>query len=596
MSDINDFISQYSGYTNRLEVTNTPDPSFLVSGSQNVLLDWQNSLSSRKGYELVGAAGSTGGIKGEFTWRTNRGDFYVGRQIGLTLQLKRTAADGTVSWVTIHDSTGGDEFDGVLSTFDTVFDDTAKIDRLVFAAGNVKFFTWRGDTTAITATTTNTIVGDRNLGAAGFAASGDVVINGTTYAYTGISSDTFTGVTPDPTGEADDSLVTSPVEAETIASIPANFTCDFIGVQRNQVYLSSETSRIVLVSDATDYTNFTTSTAVGGPRELTLDDNGAGFLSSKKSMVIFGQENSIFNIKKTISADNLKEYWEVERLATSPRQGLISPLAKIRVKNALMYVTREKTLDMVEFVENITDEQSVPISDLVKNDFDRFDFTDASISYWERNIILCIPAENLMYIYDLQRRIWQAPITWSGATIAMCSVDENGNLIGHDAFVDSSYTLFVGKTDNGEPIISKAVFAYNNFGDRFSLKRLTKYAQDGYISPNGILKRTLEFDYRGGNGMIEKDFAGNSPFVYNNPDAGGFGKAPLGERPLAGSSLLATEDLRRFRYADAVPPAEFYELRVSYEMKTLNGQWRLVAHGSDISATNSRTNNITRTV
>ena len=381
----------------------------------------------------------------------------------------------------------------------------------------------------------------------------------------------------------------------TISGIPANFTCDFIGVQRNQVFVSSRTSRIVLVSDATDYTNFTTSTAVGGARELTLDDNGAGFLSSKKSMVIFGQENSIFNITKTISADNLKEYWEVERLATSPQQGLISPLAKIRVKNALMFITREKTLDTVEFIENISDEQSVPISDLVKNDFDTYDFTGASISYWERNIVICIPAENLMYIYDLQRKIWQAPITWSGATIAMCSVDENGNLIGHDAFNDSSFILFSGTSDNGQAIESKAVFAYNSYGDRFALKRMTKYSQDGYISPNGVLKRTLQFDYRGARGIDEKEFEGISSFVYNDPDSGGFGKAPLGKRTLSGSSMSSAEELRRFRYADSFPPKEFYELLVSYEMKTLNGQWRLVAHGSDVRATNSRANDITRT-
>jgi hypothetical protein len=595
MSEISNFIAEYSGYTNRLEVTNTPDPSFLVAGSQNALLDWQNSLSSRRGYTLLGAVGATGGVKGEFTWRTNRGDFYVGRQVGKTLQIKRTNAADEISWVTIHDSTGGDEFDEILATFETVFDDTLKIDRLVFAAGNVKFFTWTGATASIVATTATTIETNRDLGAAGFGATGDVVINGTTYSYTGITTDTFTGVTADPTGEADDSFIASPVTAQAIAGIPDNFTCDFIGVQRNQVYVSSRTSRIVLASNATDYTDFVTSTAVGGPRELTLDDNGAGFLSSKQSMIIFGQENSIFEIRKTISADNLKEYWEIERLATSPRQGLISPLAKIRVKNALIYITREKTLDMVEFVENISDEQTVPISDLVKNDFDSFDFTGASISYWERNIIVCIPTENLMYMYDLQRKIWQAPITWAGATIAMCSVDENGGLVGHDAFTNSSYLLFNGKSDNGEAIISRAVFAYNNYGDRFAIKRMTKYSQDGYISPNGLLKRTIQFDYRGGEGIQTSEFNGNeNKFVYNNPDSGGFGKAPLGSRPLAGSSLLAVQDLKRFRYADSLPPQEFYEVAITYEMETLEGAWRLVAHGSDTNATNSKVNNITR--
>lgn len=589
-------INKYPGYTNRLEVTNTPDPAYMVEGSKNVIVDWLNSLSSRRGYTLLGTTGAVGGVKGRFNWRTNRGQFYTARKVGTSIQILRTVA-GVKTWTTLAyaDGTSFLPVDGKIATFATVFNDTRKIDELLMAGGNARFFSWSGAGGNLVSTTSNTITIDGNVGARGFAASGTVSINGTNYAYTGISGDQFTGVTPNPTAEAVDSFVHERIVSNAIASLPANFTCDHIGVYRNQAYIGSDTSRIVLVSSAVSYTDFVTSTAVGGPRTLTLDDNSAGFLPSKNAMVLFGQNESIFQVKYTISADQTKEYFEIERLATAPEQGVISPLAKIRIKNAIMYITREKTLDTVEFVENISELQTLPISDIVKNDFDSLDFTGAAIDYWQRNILIAVPASNVCYMYDLERKIWQAPLVFAGATIGMFSVDEDGNLIGHDAFNNQSYLMFTGTNDNGQAITSRAVFAYNDYGDRFAKKQFTRYVQDGYISSNGVLKQTFDYDYRGGNGTVEKEFSGgDSKYVYNITTSGGIGKAPLGNRTLGGSSLLPAEDERRFRFADSYTPQEFYESRLTYEMDTLDGTWRLVAHSSDIQITNTHINDITR--
>ena len=596
MSNINTYTNQYSGYTNRLETTNTPDPSYMVSGSQNAIVDWMNTISSRQGYELYGAAGSTGGVKGRFKWRTNRGQFYNFRKVGQEFQVSRIV-DGTPEWNTLEfkDGTSYLPVDGQVATFASIFNDTRKIDEVLIAGGNARFFSWSGAAGTVASSTATTITLAEDAGAQGFAASGTVYIEGDAYAYTGISGNDFTGVTPDASGITAGAFAHEGVASNAISSIPANFTADYIGVFRNQAYISSATSRIHLVSNAVDYTNFTTSTAVGGARLLTLDDNGAGFEASKESMIIFGQNDSVFRIKYTVSADQTKEYFEVERMATAPNQGLISPLAKVRVKNAIVYITQEKTLDVLEFVENISDLQTVPISDIIKNDFDALDFTGASIDYWQRNLMVALPASNRCYMYDLERKLWQAPIVWNGATVGMFDVDEDNNLIGHDANSDQSYKMFTGDSDNGLPIESNVTFAYNNFGDRFSKKRFTTYVQDGYISGNGVLTRTLDYDYKGRRSSVSIDFAGSEEdYVYIIDQFGGLGKARLGEMTLGGSSLLPVENLRRFRYADAVVPFDFYELRVSYAMTTLNGAWRLVAHGSDTIETLTTISDITR--
>jgi len=590
------FIREYKGYTNRLEITNTPDPSFMVAGSLNTIVDWMNTVGSRKGYELYGASASSGGITGRFKCRTNRGQFYNFRKNGTTIEVLITI-DGTKTWTPLvyADGTSYLPVETQLGTFASVFNDTRKIDEVLFAGGNARFFSWSGALGLVASSTTNTIDLTADIGSLGFAASGTVSIAGTTFTYTGFTGTQFTGVTPDASGLSANDVAHERIASRTISGVPSDWTSDHVGVFRNQPYIGSNKSRLVFVGNATDYTNFTTSTAVGGARNLTLDDTCAGFVPSKKSMIIFGNAESLFEIKYIISADQTKEYYEIERLATSPSQGVISPNAKIRVKNAVMYITNEKTLDSVQFTENINDEQVLPISDLIKNDFDAIDFTDASVDYWDRNLIVSVPAEDLVFMYDLERGLWQAPMRFANATIGMFDVDEDGNLIGHDAFKSQSYKVFVGDNDGGAAIESTAVFAYNNFGNRFAKKRFSSYVQDGYISANGTLTRTLDYDYRGGRSSVAIPFSGSElDYVYKIEDSGGLGKAPLGERSLGGSSLVPTETQRRFRYADGLIPIDFYELRVSYSMDTLDGSWRLVAHGSDTITTDTQINDITR--
>ena len=63
-----------SEYRSKEDVTTLP-PYVLTYGSQNVLINSSNRISSRKGYILDGAAGgsTTEGIKASFNWSTIKG-------------------------------------------------------------------------------------------------------------------------------------------------------------------------------------------------------------------------------------------------------------------------------------------------------------------------------------------------------------------------------------------------------------------------------------------------------------------------------------------------------------------------------------------
>jgi hypothetical protein len=596
---------QFLGYESRQEITNS-DPAFLVQGSQNMLVDWQGSLVSRNGNVIQGDAGTLGnGTRGAFTWRTSRGDVYVLRRWGTRLEVRLSE---TVSGVTTYSwhaiSTAlvncGSE---VISEFATVWDDTNKIDKLIFPSFAKGITEWSGALIEVASVTSNTITktGTRTFGSHGFPATGSIVINGVSYAYTGgAGTTTLTGVTPNPVGSVVAGDVGTASITTTTSSAPthpwdATFTIDFVGAFRNQLYVGNKKSRVAYCSDALSYLDFTSSSDVGGARMFVLDDTCAGFMATKDSMLIFGQTDMVMTIKFTVSADQTKELMQITRLETGSQGGVITPSAKIRIKNAVMYITKEKTLDTIEFVANIADEQTLPISDIVKRDFDSFDFTDATITYWDRLIVVIIPLSNTIMLYDVARKMWHAPISFANTTIGCASVDENGNLIGHDYYKNESYQLFTGRNDNGTAFNTKAVFAYNNFGSRFGVKKLYKYAQDGYISSNGQLKRVLDYNFMGQTKTIEKTFKGNEKYAYQIDDESTFGKTPLGSRTLAGESEVTQEDERRFRYIDNITPTEFYELLVTYQMTdVLDGFWRLVAHGGNVTLTASEPNNITR--
>lgn len=105
-----------------------------------------------------------------------------------------------------------------------------------------------------------------------------MVINGTTYTYTGgQQTNTLTGVTPSPAGEASGSIAIQPVI--TASNKPASdFSNDFIKVIGNQAYVGSYTSRFIYVSSNTDFTNFTLTTPPldGDPALLVMDSTSKG--------------------------------------------------------------------------------------------------------------------------------------------------------------------------------------------------------------------------------------------------------------------------------------------------------------------------------
>ena len=659
----------FKSYVSNPEITGlTPD--FLVKGSKNVLIDYAKRVVSRNGYTLFGSAASanTTGVKGSYDWDTSTAKQLPMRSHDSSLEFYWNS-----TWNVLVSNLRTPYVE-----FAKIWDNTEKIDVLLWVLGDTNTYKWSGGVTKVASSTATTLTkqgvltgkttiafvagtpgtvqatitdsangfitagfsagdtlyvtgssgnsrnftiasvtagtisliitdvlvneavgpsitlhnGEPTWGASRFLTAGtrSIVYGGTSYTYTGgESTDTLTGLSGFPGVTAGDVVWQLPITLANPGAIPSYFKQDLIGVQLNQLVLASTKSCEVYVSSTTDYTNFTLTSprAPGDPAKVVMDnfctcivpiDNAA---QTTSSLMFGGGTNEFFQFSYQLSQDNTNELVRMVKLKTAAGSGLISKGAIGNIKNAVAYISREPTLDLLANIESNND---TPLSDFIKNDFDSYNFQDSHVKYWKRAIYITIPKLGILIIYDLQRKLWQPP-----QTIPIGRLSIIGDwLYGHSSISGETYKLFTGADDNGSPIYQVARFAYNNGGRRDRIKNMSEFWTDGYITPNATLKMTINLGFNGSVGKKTMKIDGGDMDVVDQITSSSLGSEPLGEVPLGGGNLdplttLPSSGLiiSRFYQDDTMDVIDYVEHFVEYTMETLDGQFALVAHGTN---------------
>lgn len=662
----------FKSYISKPELTALA-PNFLVKGSKNVLVDFAQRVISRNGYTLFGAAGTLGAIKSSYEWNTSTAKQFALRAYDQYLEFYWNS-----TWNTLLSGVVDPTID-----FAKVWDNTEKIDVLLFVNGDTNTRKWSGGVTKIrdcptpgitlrkqgvlsAVTTVAFVAGVAGVTAptitdsaanflnAGFAAGDKLYITGSTgnsriftigsvvagtvtlimsdvlvseasgaaitlhtgeptwassrflttttrkitylgveYVYTGgEATDTLTGLTAFPVPTLGDPVWQTVQVLANPGAVPASFKQDFIGVQLNQVILGSTKSQEIYGSKGTDYTDFTLTSprAPGDPFKVNMDNYTTCIVKidnldqTVSSLMFGGGTSEFFKLNFQMAQDNANELVRMIPLKTATGSGLISRGAITPIKNATAYISREPSLDTLGSIESLDGQTNVPISDWIKDDFDGYDFTGAHLKYWKRAIYVALPAHGLVLIYDLQRKLWQPPQTIPVSRFAII----NDLLYGHSSITNESYQLFVGTNDNGNFIPQVARFAYNNGGKRDHLKNMSEYWSDGYITPNGELMMNQYFGFNGGTNVQQMSILGSDTDIVSAVDTAPLGNDPLGANPLGGSSSVATATLLgsgatmlRFWQLDTMKLVDYMEQFTEYVMNTLDGQFAIVAHGSN---------------
>lgn len=598
------------GYRNREDITNLP-PGVLVAGSQNVLTNVSDRIQIRQGFTLDGQSSTNmGGFPASYDWNRHTGDERNLRAGALTtgsngvLQSRYIAAagdkyngntftEGQVYWLTIKDS-----MTSVAINFTEFWDfTTEKKGFLLWVDGTSNIYEWSGGVTTLLSATAATITktGTKTWAETGFYTAGtrSVVINGNTYTYTGgESTTTLTGVSPSPVGEPVQSVMYQTIRVtanSAMSGIPATFANALISTTKNQVTVGSLTDNTVYTSKINNYKDYTFSAPrlPGEGALVTLDAPPVGFAPQESELYTTAGKDYWYNTKQnqaTVYNGSIAittETYEIVRLKTGSRQAAKSQAMISKMKNKVIFISNEPTMDELGRVEQILGTpDTLNISDSIKLDFDSYDFTGASVAYFKYFIYVAIPAEGLVRMYNLVKGYWEAPQLLPIGRFAII----DGELYGHGYGISETYKLFDGYNDNGKSMEAIALFSFMNYGTRTALKSFGKFYTEGYITSNTTLTLGIQYDVDGCATNTGYDILGNdSQFVClgSATDDSSLGKISLGKRSLGGSSTFSSSANLppKFRWIQTFPQIDFFEYQPSFSSVGIDQRWEILGFG-----------------
>ncbi len=435
----------------------------------------------------------------------------------------------------------------------------------------------------------------------GDASDRRILINGISYSYTGgESTGTLTGVSPDPTVQTsvpvNGNVIVQAIRTTTPSGM-SGFTADRIGMQNNYVFYASSQSRNVLIAKALDYSDFTYTTPVRKPGEgftLTLDSVPNAFapaadqqtINKTGLMTIFCGDDDQYSVTFTLSSDQVYETINIIRQKTGSGLSALSQECIATIRNAILFITKEPTLEMLGHVpQGVDTPRSVPLSDPIRDDFENYDFTNASTHYHLRNLYIAIPKHAVWLIRDFQNNYWQPPQT--GAFSGFSTID--GVLCAHSAFGNETYELNVGYNDNGAPIAFQAAYGYDNYGSRFSLKGFDEHGTELYVSKNTKVTKTINYEYKGSADSRTFIIDGSKEAINFMPkDSASIGSNKLGQKPIGSSSdpLSETTDgyigMGKCRVIQSTTRLDFFERQVIFSSSDLDARFHIIAFGENV--------------
>lgn len=591
-----------AGYCNRIDPTNINE-RHLTAGTQNVIienLDAQTTrVMTRYGYKscsfieqpAVTPANVDYKFAGSYTWNNTTDIYYYTAFMwrngaGVNLKIKRSLND-------------------ICGTYDTVFNNA-----YIPATGSrykeaVRFATW--DESGSCNNTILAVYGTDRIAYQDYTMSfmSDILLpmlygNGTDVHTTG-------PLAGQPIGK-------SPVEP------PSTYTIDYIRVFEGQLFIGSRNSRYIYVSRVADNLNSTCfdwanfeysdpNRLAGEGGILKLNSNCRGFGIESNNLQIYTENDHVYDLVKDDLGSGLQDIY-VKPKKISSGQGAYEQELITEIKNGTIYLTNERTVDILSQVENFTNTQSTPISDIVQIDIDNMELTDARMFYHKRNLYLMFPKSSTTMIYNLERGIWQPPQTMSIAGMTT----EKDVLYGYEYISDDKDGIKVFRmdcyngynkenidlslTDDGAGYICRIVTPYTHLGVRHHKKFHNSIFVEGYISANSIINVKCLKDYGGYGGIQEKDIHGvrqegdKVKFINDPVDTVSLGKSVLGSHSLGNDNPYL---IPKFHHVLTFSEKNsYYERQIQFEGEQLEQRWGIISYSTNAGMSSDTNFDVTK--
>lgn len=569
-----------SGYHDKLQDDEVPEGS-AVRGSQNFVLGNDGKWTTRGGSKYLGTRSSdTGGCTSSL--KLLRRDSVELPVIFYSTKSKYLHPS-TLDWAILETGLTS----GLIWGGDMGEKSADNMNYLVMGNGTDNYRYWSGATALVSSTTINTIVvqGSTTLANLGFTATGSLSLNGNPYAYTGLSGQTFTGVTPDPSSETSGTPLTQlPVSSGSLPK--GNVITSYGGrivmfASPGAVALTGGGS--ILGSVLNDYTTF----AFSAPRvaaegyQIVMNEGGGsgtalvpfegGIMCAKENAVSFHQVTFDEN-----DAPSIRPLLPYDRMLTG-HNGNVGVKTAISLRNQIFFISPRKVINSLQRILQVDYPQSLPFSDRIQNTCDDMTWDSESCAAGFNYIVLFSgkaastdSSPNKQLLYDQRFDCWWTPAI--GQSISSYFV-YGGKLHGTLADSPDVIELFNGTTDfattttNGNAIDAKLVMNRRNFGSHSKRKKTQREYVEGWMSKAGTVTISISFDENGG--TLSGTLSGTEDGYFFEVDTGGtFGLDEFGVETFGGSwieSSTLPAGVGHFRILLNYIPKTHWNSQISFE-------------------------------
>jgi len=612
-------IRRFNGYNSGRDKTNL-DPRFVIRGSQNIYKRQSGTMAVRPGLKRRGAADSTvAEVKSSFEWESSIALTRPMRVVDGNLQVESDiVTSGTLVWYTLLSSLTKTRF-----VFDTIWDNTAKVDFLTFVKGDANIHKWSGGIGTIVSTTATVITLNATAVSLGFDASGSVTINGTVYTYSGISGSTLTGVSPDVTGEANGSVVLEDVI--TTADKPeSGFICDFIKTINNQLHVGSYASRVVHISDDADYLDYTVpSPRIPGSPELLIFDNlvrGLGVFNGVLAVTAGFRDWYSVKFQQITVSTTLTEQTIVDKFDTSELDAALSHEYITNVGDSLVYLSRKNEIRILGNFKNISRPSFATLSLPIKDELFNLTFAEVQgdtsggeLKSVSEKLYLTSVSDGKTFIHETREtlaesgevfaeRFWYPPQIWGISRIAVIGGVEFGHSIANPQIYqlwDTDQWHDDSPSDEDMPYTARLRMAYRNVGKRGTLMKMDMVYYEGYMTQGTTLRSRVFFDYQGSeitqqvpiNLPEEESTLKKLAKFFTGFVTIGLGDSSPGDNPL-GEGLtedeLDQERVPKFRKITDLSEVDVFEYSLEVFSDTVGSRWEMLALGTNAIRSTSK--------
>lgn len=591
-------VSDYtSGFVSKLR-PNEVKPGSAVEGSYNFIVDDDGKWCTRPGTEYLGRVSSStdpitscgiirrrDGVQIPFIFYGTQADYFHPDKSDWTIFIAGLTANAP--W-------GSDGFDLT----------TDNVNKVAMCNGYDDYRTWSGVTSLFASATLNTIVvqGLTTLADRGYTATGSIKVDAIDYAYTGISGQTFTGVTPDPT-----------LGGHTTTSGMTQQTASYTGAPKGNVLLASPNARMLegsvipsgsiygggqvrgsKTSDPTDFT-FGTPRLANEGFSVTVPEGGdtiRGMATFEKAALIF-KKYSITTLRFSDDGNDtplLDPPLIPYDNKASGDIGSVSSRSVFRLGQEIFFVSPNNVISSVKRVQGYDFPLPYSYSDPIKETVDVYVFDEETAGLgWRGRAFFSgksgtgTAKNDRILTYNSRYSAWDTP--WMGLGINDF-FEREGNFYGCINSAPNVVRFWTGTTDlkssvdPGFPINAKLVLPRMSYGQEEKQKQFQKFFIYGEMFQTG--STTFRLIYTTATGKVTRSVTvnGTETGFFIASDTNTFGDDPLGSEVFGGGGSGSSTDPQEMRLYLTTTKLFFYDVQLVIETSSY---FKLFNHGPGVT-------------